>query len=174
MKKTLVFICLMLLFCLALSAQEKAAPGACEKKAQVLLEKVLELWNKGNLALIPELYCADAVVMTSSMPEPYVGHEGVRKWIENTRAMLPDMVMTFPEVIAQGDKIATVWTLSGTNTGPMVMPGGTMPPSGKKVSITGLSIDYLRDGKFVKEVVVFNLLEMLMPMGFSLNPPKME
>ena len=69
-------------------------------------------------------------------------------------------------------KIATVWTLTGTQTGPMVMPNGTLPPSGRKVNITGLAIDYLKDGKFVKEVVVFNLLDMLMQLGFTLAPPQ--
>ncbi len=172
MKKLVVFVCLMVLFCFALGAQMKMEPGACEKKAQVLLDKVLEMWNKPNLALIPELYTADCVATTSSSPAPYVGHEGIRKWIEITRAMMPDLVMAFPEVLAQRDKIVTVWTMTGTQNGPMVMPGGTLPPTGRKVSITGMSIDYLKDGKIMKETVIFNLLEMLMPLGFTLNPPQ--
>jgi len=106
------------------------------------------------------------------MPEPFVGHEGIRKWIENTRTMMPDMVMAFPEVVVQGDKIATIWTMTGTQTGPMAMPNGTLPPTGRKVSIKGLAIDYLKDGKFVKEIVAFNMLEMLMQLGFQLMPPQ--
>jgi predicted ester cyclase len=172
MKKTLLFICLMFLFCLALCAQEKAAPGACEKKAQVLLDKVLEMWNNPDLALIPELYTADAIATTSSMPEPYLGHEGIKKWIEITRVMMPDLKMTFDEVVVQGDKIATMWTMTGTNTGPMQMPGGVLPATGRKVRISGLGIDYLKDGKFAKEIVMFNTLEMLMQMGFQLAAPE--
>jgi hypothetical protein len=34
-----------------------------------------------------------------------------------------------------------------------------------------MSIDYLKDGKLVKEVVVNNVLDMMMQMGFTLNPP---
>ena len=172
MKKLALFVTLVILACFALSAQMKDEPGMCEKKAQVLLDKVLEMWNKGNLALIPELYTADTVATSSSTPEPFVGHEGIRKWIEVNRAMMPDMVMAFPEMVVQGDKIATVWTLTGTQTGPMQMPGGVMPASGKKIRVSGLAIDYLKDGKFVKEIVVFNVLEMMMQMGFTLNPPQ--
>lgn len=170
-KKLGALVFILFLACFMLGGQQAIEKGACEKKAQVLLDKVLEMWNKPNLALIPELYAADAVATTSSMPTPYVGHEGIRKWIEITRAMMPDMAMAFPEVIAVPGKIVTIWTMTGTNTGPMVMPGGTLPPSGRKVSITSLSIDYLKDGKFVKEIVIFNTLEMLMPMGFGLVPP---
>ena len=172
MKKLVVLVCSVILACFALNAQMKMAPGACEKKVQVLLDKVLEMWNKPDMALIPQLYAADVVVTTSSTPEPYVGHAGIKKWIEINRAMMPDMVMAFPEAVVQGDKIATIWTLTGTQSGPLVMPGGTLPPTGGKVRITGLAIDYLKDGKFVKEIVVFNVLEMMMQLGFTLNPPQ--
>jgi predicted ester cyclase len=171
MKKLIVFVCLMIASCMVLSAQTKAGPSMCEQKARVILDKVLELWNKGNLALIPEIYTADCVATTSSSPTPFVGHEGIKQWIAINRTMMPDMAMAFPEVVAVPGKIVTIWTMTGTQTGPMVMPGGTMPPSGKKVSITGLSIDYLKDGKLAKEIVVMNTLEMLMQLGFQLVPP---
>jgi len=171
MKKTVLLVSLLLLTSLALSAQVKGDPAMCEKKAQLLLDKVLEVWNKGNLALIPELYTVDCVATTSSMPMPFNGHEGIKQWIVNTRTMMPDLVMAFPEVIATPDRIVTVWTMTGTQTGPMVMPGGILPPSGRKVSVTGMSIDYLKDGKMAREVVIFNVLEMLMQLGFQLMPP---
>ena len=172
MKKLLLLVCLLIVVSFALNAQMMDKQGMHEKKVQALLDKVLEMWNKPDMALIPELYTADCVASTSSYPEPFVGHDGIRKWIENTRTMMPDMVMAFPEVVVQGDKIATIWTLTGTQTGPLIMPGGTLPPTGNKIKITGLAIDYLKDGKFVKEIVVFNVLEMLMPMGFTLVPPQ--
>jgi len=171
MKKTVLLVTLLLLTCLALSAETKAAPTACEKKAQILLGKVLEMWNKPDLALIPELYTTDCVATSSSTPVPFVGHEGIKKWIENTRVTMPDLKMTFDEVVVQGDKIATIWTMTGTITGPTLTPGGTIPPSGKAMRITGMSIDYLKAGKFAKEIVIFNVLEMLMPLGFQLLPP---
>jgi steroid delta-isomerase-like uncharacterized protein len=160
MKKTLLIVCLLLLTCLALSAQMmKGDPGLCDKKAQALLDKVLEIWNKGNLALIPELYTMDCVITSSSTPVPFVGHEGIKQWVENSRTMMPDLVMAFPEVIAKPDRIVAVWTMTGTQSGPMATPGGMMPGTGKKVNITGISIDYLKDGKLAKEVVIFNALE---------------
>jgi len=172
MKKLAFFVCLMILATFALSSQQMVEKKMCEKKAQILLDKVLEMWNKGNLALIPELYTADCVATSSSTPVPFVGHEGIKQWIENSRTMMPDLVMAFPEVVVQGDKIATIWTMTGTQTGPMVTPGGTVPPTGRKVNITGLSIDYQKDGKIVKEIVIFNALEMLIPIGFTLAPPQ--
>jgi steroid delta-isomerase-like uncharacterized protein len=170
-KKTVVFVCLMIASCLVLSAQMKTGPGMCEKKAQVLLDKVLEMWNKPDLALIPELYTADCLAQTSSYPEPFLGHEGIKKWVEMTRAMFPDMKMAFKETVLQGNKAATMWTLTGTQTSPMQTPIGALPATGKKVRITGLAIDCMKDGKFEKEIVIYNVLDMMMQMGFTLNPP---
>lgn len=172
MKKLMLFVCLLALACLIMGAEEPAKAGMCEKSVKALLDKVLEMWNKPNLDLIPQLYTADCQAFTSSSPVPYAGHAGIRQWIEVNRAMMPDMVMAFPEVVTQGDKTATIWTMTGTQTGPMPMPGGTLPATGRKVSITGLSIDYMKDGKFAKEIVVFNLLDMLMQLGFTLQPPQ--
>jgi predicted ester cyclase len=172
MKKLALFLSLVVLFSFALGSQQAVEKKMCEKKAQLMLDKVLEMWNKPNLALIPELYTSDCVVTHSSTSAPYLGHEGIKKWIEDSHTMLPDMVMTIPDAVVQGDKIVKVWTITGTQSGPMVMPGGTMPATGRKVSITGLAIYYLKGGKFAKEVVVFNVLEMMMQMGFTLTPPQ--
>ena len=143
-----------------------------EQNKQIMRRMIEEIWNQGNLALIPEIYTTDCVVTTSSSPQPFVGHEGIKQWVESNRAMMPDLVMAFPEVVAVPGKTVTVWTLTATQTGPMVTPGGTMPSTGKKISVSGMSIDYLKDGKCVKEVVVNNALDMMMQMGFTLNPPR--
>jgi hypothetical protein len=54
----------------------------------------------------------------------------------------------------------------------MQTPNGPLPATGKKVRVTGLAIDYMKDGKFAKEIVIFNMLEMMMQMGFTLAPPQ--
>jgi predicted ester cyclase len=174
MKKLVLFMCLAVLASCALAGQQAVEKKMSEKKIQALLDKVLEMWNKPNLALIPQLYTADCVATTSSSPVPFTGHEGIKQWIEVNRAMMPDLKMTFEEAVLQGDKVATIWTMTGTQTGPMPMPGGTLPATGRKVRITGLAIDYMKGGQFQKEVVVFNLLDMLMQLGFTLQPPKGE
>lgn len=124
------------------------------------------------MTLIAEVYSPEVVVNTSSTPIAYTGHEGVKTWVETTRRAYPDMKMTFDEIVAEGDKIATVWTLTGTNTGTLKMPAGELPPTGNKVQIKGLAIDYVQNGKLVKEIVVFDVLAMMMQMGFTLNPPQ--
>ncbi len=80
--------------------------------------------------------------------------------------------MTFDEVIIQGDKIASRFTVTGTNTGPLSMPSGELPPTGKKVRFTGLGIDRVQNGKITEELVVYNVLDLMLQLGFTLTPPQ--
>jgi predicted ester cyclase len=50
-------------------------------------------------------------------------------------------------VLAEGDKVAVRWTGSGTHGGPF----GNLAPTGKQVTIRGISIARVADGKVVEE-----------------------
>jgi predicted ester cyclase len=176
MKKLLLVIPLALFLCLNFSCQqpieEVVEEGLTEEEAKALLDIVLEIWNDGNLALVEDVFATEIVAHTSTFPEDIVGLEGIKNWIIFARTAFPDIYMTFDEVIVKGDKIVTRFTVTGTNTGPMSMPTGDLPPTGKKVRFTGLGIDQVQDGKITKELVVYNVLDMMLQLGFTLTPPQ--
>ncbi len=73
---------------------------------------------------------------------------------QTTRAVITMMVTAFPdylisitEQLAEGDKVATVWTISGTHLGEWTSPMGTVPPSGQRVTYTGTTTLLVTDGK---------------------------
>jgi steroid delta-isomerase-like uncharacterized protein len=170
MKKSFLAVPLIGLLCFSLSCKEAAVQGVTEEEAKVLTDGVLKIFNEGDMAFIAEVFAPEVVAHTSTFPEDFIGHEGIKNWIESSRAIFPDLNMTFDEIIIKGNKIVTVWTLTGTNTGSMSMPYA-VPPTGKKVRVTGLAIDDVQNGKIVKETVVYNVLELMMQMGFTLSPP---
>jgi len=174
MKKTILVVSLVILLCFALSCKKQPEQGITEEEAKTLMDGALKIFNEGDMSLIAGIYAPEVIAHTSTFPEDLIGHEGIKKWVESSRAIFPDLNMTFDESIIKGNKIVTVWTLSGTNTGPVSMPSGTLPPTGKKVRVTGLAIDDVQNGKIVKETVVYNVLELMMQMGFTLTPPKAE
>ncbi len=174
MKNPILAASLVLLLCFTFGCKKQAEQGTTEEKAKVLMDSALEIWNKGNMALIAEVYAPEVVAHTSTFPEDFIGHDGIKNWVTSSRTIFPDLHMTFDETIVRGDKIAAMWTLTGTNTGAMSMPSGVLPPTGKQVRITGLAIDYVQNGKIVKEIIVYNVLEMMMQLGFTLAPPQAE
>ena len=52
------------------------------------------------------------------------------------------------------------------------MPFGELPPTDMPIKVSGLAIDEIENGKFVDELVVFNVLEMLQQLGFTLVLPQ--
>lgn len=172
--QSFMVLSLVFLLCFTLNCQQqqKEVVGPSEEEVKALVDQVLDIWNNGNLALIEEIYSPEIVVHASSNPEDMVGFEGVKGWVTVTRTAFPDFSMTFDEMIVKGDKLITLWTSTGTHTGIFQMPFGDLPPTGKSIAVTGLAIDKIVDGKFVDELVVFNVLEMMQQLGFTLMPPQ--
>ena len=72
--------------------------------------------------------------------------------------------------IAEGDKVVTRWTATGTNTGEMM----GIRPTGKKATITGITIDRITDGKIVEEGENFDELGMMKQLGVIPAPEGAE
>jgi len=174
MKKLLLILPLVILLCFTFGCQQQVMEGLTEEEAKAFTDRVLEIWNDGNLALVNEVYAPEVVVHSSSSPEDMVGFEGIKGWVTNTRTAFPDFKMTFDEIIVKGDKIVTRWTSTGTHTGTFHMPFGDLPPTGKKINVSGVAINKIENRKAVDELVVFSVLDMLQQLGFTLVPPSME
>jgi len=172
MKKLLTIIPLVILLCFTLSCQKPAEEGITEEEAKAFIEHVLEIWNDGNLDLVDDVYATEIVVHSSPFPEDIVGIEGLKNWVTGTRTAFPDFHMTFDEIIVKGDKIVTRWTATGTNTDTLSMPLGDLAPTGKKIHISGFAINRVENRKAVEELVVYNVLDMLQQLGFTLTPPQ--
>ena len=65
----------------------------------------------------------------------------------------PDLSFSFPDQIALGEKVASRVKSKGTHQGDFQ----GIPPSGKSVTITGLSIDLIVDGKIAERSIEFDL-----------------
>jgi len=168
----ITIIPLALLLSLTFSCQQQGEKGITEEEAKALLDSALEIWNNGNMALIEDVFAPEIVARTSTFPEDIIGLEGIENWIKFARTAFPDMHMTFDEIIVKGDNIVGRFTVTGTNTGPLSMPFGDLPPTGKKVRFSGLGIDRVQNGKITEELVVYNVLDMMQQLGFTLTPPQ--
>ena len=82
--------------------------------------------------------------------------------------MYPDLEYNIEELLAaEGDRIACRWNWTGTHRGEDL----GMPPTGKRVTVRGISIFRLRDGKIAEVWVVRNDLPLLQQLGAEVRPP---
>ena len=119
-----------------------------------------DIYNRGNLAAVDEIFAAD-YVDHSAPPGFPAGLESFKQSFSMFRAAFPDIHVAVEDVIAAGDKVVVRLTFSGTHSGPLM----GMPPTGKFVTITGIAIDRLSGGKVVEHWVNRDDLGMLQQLG---------
>ncbi len=78
--------------------------------------------------------------------------EPTRRATDTLLTAFPDYRITIEEQVAEEDKVATVWSGSGTHQGQWESPAGTIAPTGNEVTWTGTTTLRLSEGK-ISEVI---------------------
>ncbi len=167
MKKLFTIFPLVFLLCFTFSCQKQVT----EEEMIARVERELEIWNAGNLASVDELFAPEFVSHNYATIEEEVGLDALKEGITSMRTTLPDINMTYDEIIIMGDKTVTRWTMTGTNTGPMQASEGELPPTGKKIRLSGVTISRRVNEKIVEEWIYFNVLDMVIQLGWTITPP---
>jgi steroid delta-isomerase-like uncharacterized protein len=69
------------------------------------------------------------------------------------------------QTVAEGDTVVYVWRATGTHDGPLALPTGTVPPTGKRGDVPGTLVATIKDGKIVREETYWNQIELLAQLG---------
>jgi steroid delta-isomerase-like uncharacterized protein len=117
-----------------------------EQNKAIVRRTFEEPW-KGSLEIVDELYASNYVGHDPSMPEPLRGPKGVKEFISTYRAAFPDARITVEQQLAEGDLVATRWTGRGTHEGELM----GITPTGKQVTVSGLTITRLEGDRIVEE-----------------------
>lgn len=104
-----------------------------------------EALNRGDFAVAYELIAPD-FVDHAAPPGMQQGPGGFRAAVAAFRNAFPDLHVTIEEHIAEGDRVARRMTLRGTHHGDLF----DIPPTGKAMTITGIHIVRLADGKIAE------------------------
>ncbi len=119
-----------------------------------------EIWNQGNVASYEELASPD--VVTHGTPPGITGDfEGIKQAISIHRTGYPDMHFEIEDQLAEGDKVVTRSTLTGTHRGEWF----GIPPTGKRVSIEMITIQRWRGGKMVEAWLAMDMLGWMQQLG---------
>ncbi len=138
--------------------------GTAENKA-VVRRFFDEVWNGGKIDVIDEIITPDAVDHNPNPGQP-PGSEGVKWLVRAFRAAFPDLHFDVQEQIAEGDKVVSRWVVSGTQQGEFF----GIPATGKRVSISGMDIVRVVDGKMTEHWLNMDQLGMMQQLGLAPSP----
>ena len=121
--------------------------------------RLIEELNRGNVNVYDELNVPDYVGHEASTTRQ--GLEANKQFVSAYLTAFPDLHFTIEEQIAEGDKSVTRWTARGTHRGELM----GIPPTGKQVTVTGITIVHWSNGKSVESWLNFDALGMLQQLG---------
>jgi predicted ester cyclase len=123
-----------------------------------------EVLNGGETGLLDELAVPD-YDEHSPFPGQPNGIEGLKARVGAILASFRP-VFTLHEVVAEGDLVVVHWTNNGTHAGEFM----GIPPSNRPVTLSGVDIHRLRDGRMAEHWHVIEELQLLQQLGVIPTP----
>jgi steroid delta-isomerase-like uncharacterized protein len=125
---------------------------------------LLDALNAGDLSGWEAVLAED---YTAFYPSFRQGADRETTKAHNARMMaaMPDAHFDIQRTFADGDTVAYQWVVTGTHTGPLALPTGTVPATGRTAVVPGVLISTIKDGKIVQEEMYWNQVELLTQLG---------
>jgi steroid delta-isomerase-like uncharacterized protein len=118
------------------------------------------LLSTDNLAVADELLSPDFCFYFAGSPQP-MDVESYKEFLAARRAAFPDRCFVVEDMIAEGDKVSARFTMRGTHEGEL----RSIAPSGREVTMTGIDMIRLEEGKMVEDRVEVDQLGMMQQLG---------
>ncbi len=123
---------------------------------------VRRFFEEYSLDVIDELFVPEYTHHDPNLPpELQHGRDAYKRVVAMFLAAFPDLRTTVDDLIAEGDKVTARWTFRGTHQGAFM----GMPPTGKQITGTGMSITRIADGKIAETWVTFDALGLMQQLG---------
>jgi steroid delta-isomerase-like uncharacterized protein len=136
-----------------------------EDNKAIVRAHVAALFNQHRVAQTDEFFAQD-YLDHAPLPGQAPGLAGAKqKWMSYLTAV-PDLRATIEDMVAEGDKVAVRWTVQGTHRGELL----GIPPTGKHVRFSGISIYRLAVGKIAEQWEQWDRLPLLQQLGVLPTP----
>jgi steroid delta-isomerase-like uncharacterized protein len=132
-----------------------------ESENRAVVQRFLEeVINEGRLEQADEIVAEDFVEL-DPLPGQRQGREGLKEVIGMLRAAFPDMHWVVEEMIAEGEKVVTRFTWTGTQQGTFM----GIPATGRNVVVKGVVIDRIVGGMMTDSRILMDTMGMMQQLG---------
>jgi steroid delta-isomerase-like uncharacterized protein len=130
-----------------------------EDQKRLVSEYIERVWNEADLAVFESLVKETFTYHLGGQPPRDM--ETTRQFLQAVHAAFPDWRVEIEEIVAEGHVVAARWSGKATHRG--VFHG--IPPSGKEISVCGVNVYRIEDGKIAEEWEQMDSLGMLQQLG---------
>jgi steroid delta-isomerase-like uncharacterized protein len=137
---------------------ERALPTSEQNK--ILIRRWLgEVFSRGDLAKVEELFTQNYVLHDPSFPHDVHGPEGIKRYVTAYRGAFPNLEVDVEDQLAEEDKVVTRWTVRGTHSGEFL----GLAPTGNVVTVSGIEFDLIAGGRIDEAWVGYHPFAEQMP-----------
>ena len=122
------------------------------------------VWNERRLEFIEKVIAPTHALGDPTVLGGGVGPAAYRRQVERFVTGLPDLKFNIDDTISEKDKLVVAWTITGTHKGDFL----GVPPTNKKVSFSGITINQIANGKIIESTVIWDGLGLLEQFGVRL------
>ncbi|MDQ3438628.1 MAG: alpha/beta fold hydrolase [Actinomycetota bacterium] len=142
-----------------------------ERNKDTFRRYVEEVWKDEKLDIADEVFAEKYLSHQSDGTALERGPEDVKKFVKEYRFAFSDIEDIVEDMIGEGDRVVTRWTLRVTHTGEF----RGIPATGKRITITGIGIfRFSEEGKVVESWDNLDQLGMLRQLGVIPEPEGVE
>ena len=131
--------------------------------ARELSDKYTDAINAHDAEAIGALVAPD-IVFTEPMGE-FKGRQEIIEYWQRFFDAFPDLQGRDECKADAGDTAMNEWTVAGTHSGPLETPEGTVPATGKRVTMRGCDSLTVRDGLVVSHRAYYDQLGFMEQLG---------
>jgi steroid delta-isomerase-like uncharacterized protein len=128
-----------------------------------------ELLSTDNFAVADEILSPDFCFYFAGNPAP-MDLESYKNFLVARRAAFPDRRFVVEDMIAEGEKVSARFTMRGTHKGEL----RGIAPSGREVTMSGIDMICLSEGKMVEDRVEVDQLGMMQQLGVIASTQRTE
>jgi predicted ester cyclase len=139
-------------------------PNRIHHQKELAAQLYFDVFGDGRLEAADEILAADVVSHGPGVP-PRLGRDGIKQQSVALRTAIPDLAVTLEDQLAEGDCVASRWRASGTNTGPLRLPTGEVPPTGGPVEFAEIRIDRFDGDQIVESWFIPDRLALWQQLG---------
>jgi steroid delta-isomerase-like uncharacterized protein len=119
----------------------KKGEKSMSEENKAIARKFLRMFELGDPNMADEIVATD--YYNHDAPDPSIGFEGIKAFVNTFKNAMPDAQVNIEYQVAEGDKVVSRYTWSGTHQGEYF----GVPATGKQVSWTHTTTFRIADGK---------------------------
>lgn len=132
---------------------------------KALVRVVFDGFNARDLDRVAAICADDFILEDLAAGLTLHGPDGMRQWLQTWLDAAPDAHATLERIFGEAEWVATEHHGTATHTGPLLTPGGTIPPTGRRIDLWVSENYQVRDGTLTRLRIYYDGAAVLRQLG---------